>query len=99
MGHIKRITKYVVNVFTYILFAILILTIYGKATITFTDKSYPNYFGYTLNNKGRTSGSRVMFTNKELPTVIILHKPHGRKELLDYQMKQVIDILRKEGLL
>ncbi len=58
-----------------------------------------NYFGYTLNNKGRTSGSRVMFTNKELPTVIILHKPHGRKELLDYQMKQVIDILRKEGLL
>ena len=58
-----------------------------------------NYYGYTLNNKGRTSGSRVMFTNKELPTVIILHKPHERKELLDYQMKQVIDILRKEGLL
>ena len=31
--------------------------------------------------------------------VIILHKPHPRKELLEYQLKQILDILMKEGLI
>lgn len=30
---------------------------------------------------------------------ILLHKPHPRKELLEYQIKQLIDHLEQEGLL
>ena len=56
------------------------------------------YFDYQCYNKGKTSGSRVMFVSENHPP-IILHKPHPRKELLVYQVKQLIDILEQEGLL
>lgn len=55
--------------------------------------------GYRKSNKGKTSGSRVIFSNKENKTKILLHKPHPRKELLEYQMKQLINQLEQEGLL
>ena len=56
------------------------------------------YFTYCRSNKGRTSGSRVMFiSNEHAP--ILLHKPHPRKELLDYQVKQLIEVLEQEGLI
>ena len=32
-------------------------------------------------------------------TKILLHKPHPRKELLEYQIKQLIEQLEQEGLL
>jgi len=56
------------------------------------------YLGYQRSNKGKTSGSRVMFTSKNHPP-ILLHKPHPRKELLEYQVKQLIDVLKQEGLI
>lgn len=56
------------------------------------------YLAYTRSDKGRTSGSRVMFTSTE-HAPILLHKPHPRKELLAYQVKQLIDILEQEGLI
>ena len=56
------------------------------------------YFGYARSNKGRTSGSRVIFVNEQHPP-IVLHKPHPRKELLIYQVKQLIDVLEQEGLI
>ncbi|MBQ6334959.1 MAG: hypothetical protein IJI46_07830 [Erysipelotrichaceae bacterium] len=40
-----------------------------------------------------------MFVNKNDQTKILLHKPHPRKELLDYQVKQLIDQLEEEGLI
>ncbi len=57
------------------------------------------YFSYHRNDKGRTSGSRVMFESDEYKQKIILHKPHPRKELLQYQVKQLIQRLEKEGLI
>lgn len=57
-----------------------------------------NYFDYVRSDKGRTSGSRVIFTNKNRAS-ILLHKPHPRKELLAYQVKQLIEVLSQEGLL
>ena len=57
------------------------------------------YFGYFLDNKGKTSGSRVGFYNRELDSKISLHKPHPRKELLVCQIKQIIKELEEEGLL
>jgi hypothetical protein len=56
------------------------------------------FLEYTRSNKGKTSGSRVMFTSNTHPP-IMLHKPHPRKELLQYQIKQLIDILEQEGLI
>ena len=66
---------------------------------TFNDaETLLRYFDYKRSNKGKTSGSRVMFVSDNHPP-IILHKPHPRKELLSYQIKQLIDILEQEGLL
>ena len=56
-----------------------------------------SYLGYQPSNKGKNSGSRAMFTNGHQK--ILLHKPHPRKELLAYQVKQLIDQLEQEGLM
>ncbi len=58
-----------------------------------------SYFSYHRNDKGKTSGSRVMFESDKYKQKIILHKPHPRKELLQYQVKQLIQHLKKEGLI
>lgn len=55
------------------------------------------YLNYTKSNKGKTSGSRVMFVSENHPP-ILMHKPHPRKELLAYQIKQLIEILEEEEL-
>lgn len=65
---------------------------------TFTSESLLRYFGYERSNKGRTSGSRIVFVSEQYPP-ILMHKPHPRKELLEYQVKQLIQILEQEGLL
>ena len=53
--------------------------------------------GFIMYNKGKTSGSRVKFLKDNIS--IILHKPHPRKELLEYQIEQVLEILEKENLI
>ena len=53
--------------------------------------------GFSFHNRGKTSGSRVCFTNQKV--TIILHKPHPGNELKRYQIKQIRDVLQKEGLL
>lgn len=68
-------------------------------TFTFDEaESLLRYFAYERSNKGRTSGSRIMFVSEEHPP-IMMHRPHPRKELLEYQVKQLIQILEQEGLL
>ena len=53
--------------------------------------------GFKISNKGKTSGSRVEFSKGNIP--IVLHKPHPRKELHEYQIKQVLRVLEKENLI
>ena len=48
MNHLKNIVRWIVNVLTCFLLVILVLVIYGKCVLTFTDKFYPNYLGYTF---------------------------------------------------
>ena len=57
------------------------------------------YLTYKRHNKGKTSGSRVEFSSENYTAKIIMHKPHPRKELLDYQLKQLIEQLEREGLI
>jgi hypothetical protein len=56
------------------------------------------YLNYERKNKGKTSGSRVMFTSDKRAT-ILMHKPHPGNELKAYQVQQLIDILTQEDLI
>lgn len=56
------------------------------------------YFTYRRSNKGKTSGSRIMFSSDEHEAKLLLHKPHPGNELRDYQIKQIIELLDQEGL-
>lgn len=57
-----------------------------------------NGLGFIEETKGKTSGSRIMFCKNGHPP-ILLHKPHPRKVLLSYQIRQIISYLESEGLL
>ena len=56
-----------------------------------------NFLGFAENNKGKTSGYRVAFSNGDI--VITLHKPHGSNNLKFYQLKQIVDVLINGGIL
>ena len=56
------------------------------------------YLGYRRSDKGRTSGSRVMFVHADHPP-ILLNRPHPRKELLSYQINQLLEVLEQEAIL
>ncbi len=60
-------------------------------------KSLLEALEFKMSNQGKTSGSRVRFIKDGVP--IILHKPHPRKELLEYQVKQIIETLEGENLI
>ena len=53
--------------------------------------------GYVMSNSGKTSGSRVCFLKGK--KVFRMHKPHPRKELLSYQIKELIEELKQEVLI
>ena len=68
-------------------------------TFTFDDaEALLRFLSYTRSNKGKTSGSRIVFVSENHPP-ILMHKPHPRKELLEYQIKQLIAVLEQEGLI
>jgi hypothetical protein len=50
------------------------------------------YFDFHEVKKGKTSGSRIKFTNPE-GVPIMLHKPHPTGILKHYQMKQIKEVL------
>ena len=56
------------------------------------------YLSYSRSNKGKTSGSRVIFSS-ENHAAILLHKPHPGNELKKYQVQQLIETLQQEGLI
>ena len=53
-------------------------------------------FEYRLENKGRTSGSKVMFIDKH-NRKILLHKPHPGKIIKGYALKDVLNKLIRNG--
>lgn len=67
--------------------------------VTFDDMAVLlRFLGYAVSNKGKTSGSRIMFVSEDHGS-ILLHKPHPQKELKEYQVKQVLKYLDEEGLI
>nr|WP_298646769.1 type II toxin-antitoxin system HicA family toxin [uncultured Proteiniphilum sp.] len=49
--------------------------------------------GYVESQKGRTSGSRVRFQNKEKQSIIDLHRPHPSNVIKSGVMKDVLEKL------
>ncbi len=65
--------------------------------VTFEDmKKLLGILGFEMSNKGKTSGSRVIFFDKNGGSVI-LHKPHPQKELKKYMVLQIIEKLKGMG--
>ncbi|HBA68401.1 MAG TPA: hexulose-6-phosphate isomerase [Lachnospiraceae bacterium] len=60
-------------------------------------ESLLSYFGYRLKRSG--TGSGVKFIKDGSNEVINFHKPHPSGTLKRYVMDQVIEKLRKDGLL
>ncbi|MEI8004728.1 MAG: type II toxin-antitoxin system HicA family toxin [Bacteroidota bacterium] len=56
-------------------------------------------FGYAEENRGKTSGSAVMFYNKRLNDKIMFHKPHQGKELKTYVLSLIILKLKKNEMI
>ena len=55
-------------------------------------------FGYSKSNKGKTSGSRVIFKDKD-GHPIMLHKPHPGNIVKQYAVRQVYEELQSKGYL
>lgn len=56
-------------------------------------------YGYEEAKTGKTSGSRVAFLNHETRHIIRLHKPHPHPELKQYQIDDVLEELKRQGIL
>ena len=57
-----------------------------------------NKNGYYQYNKGKTSGSRVVFEKGDSDISLNLHKPHPNNTLKPYQMKDVLEFLIRIGV-
>lgn len=55
-------------------------------------------FGYIRSRAGKTGGSRVRF-DRDGGVPIILHRPHPSPLLKRYQIEQIIQMLKQEGLI
>lgn len=72
----------------------------GGGSFTFDEtEALLRTLGYVKTSKGKTSGSRVCFVNMKNGAKIIMHKPHPRKELKEYQIRQLREHLEQEGSL
>jgi hypothetical protein len=55
--------------------------------------------GYSVENRGRSSGSAISFYNPELNDKILIHKPHPEKEVKRYILLMIIEKLRKNKMI
>lgn len=71
----------------------------GSGNLTFAEiETLLKHLGFQRDNKGKVSGSRIQFYKKGA-RAIVLHRPHPRNTLLDYQIKQIRNVLKENHLL
>jgi hypothetical protein len=56
-------------------------------------------FGFYIDNKGKTSGSRVLFINEEKDLDYAAHKPHPSNIVKGYVIKDVLCFLLENELI
>ncbi len=54
-------------------------------------------YGFILENKGATSGSRVKFYNEKNQNSYIMHKPHPNNIIKGYMMRDILNYLTKNN--
>jgi len=54
--------------------------------------------GYVQKRTGKTGGSRRRFVHPSAPA-ITLHKPHSNRIVKMYVMKDILELLRREGMI
>lgn len=65
--------------------------------ITYADMvTLLEHYGYVQDNKGKTSGSRVRFVC-DGHADLLLHRPHPQKELKEYVIKDLHELIKQEG--
>ena len=52
-------------------------------------------YGFSLENKGSTSGSRIRFYNEGDQNAYIMHKPHPSNIIKGYLMRDILNYLIK----
>ncbi len=62
-------------------------------------KKILNNFGFIENNKGKTSGSRVVFENLGINKKIEFHKPHPNNIIKSYQINKILKLLNEWRIL
>ena len=60
-------------------------------------RSLLKHLGFVEENKGKTSGSRVMFFRESDKKAILLHKPHPQSEMREYAVKALKEWLEGIG--
>ncbi len=69
-----------------------------SSDITFDDAlTLLSHYGYSMSNKGKTSGSRVRFSCSGRKD-FLLHKPHPQKELKGYVIDALYDLFTEEDM-
>ena len=58
-------------------------------------KKILNYYGFEEDNKGKTSGSRVLFYRKMDHRKIMLHKPHPGNVMKKYATRQLSEYVKE----
>ena len=61
-------------------------------------KKVLEYLGYIEDNKGKASGSRIIFVRERDKKKFLLHKPHPDKVMKQYAVKQLKEFVEKEGV-
>ncbi|MEM8898365.1 MAG: type II toxin-antitoxin system HicA family toxin [Bacteroidota bacterium] len=69
-----------------------------KSSFTYNElRTLLTKLGYEEKRLGKTSGSRVAYVHSNTKHIIRLHKPHPGNELKRYQIKYLVDELKKQG--
>ena len=69
----------------------------NSCDITFNELiNFLKLFGYSLSNKGKTSGSRVVFEDDN-GSKIYFHRPHPSNIVKKAYIREMISVLVKEG--
>jgi hypothetical protein len=58
-----------------------------------------SYLGYSIHNKGKTSGSRIRFKNETLGIYIDLHRPHPGSVMKQWMIKAIYIHLKANDLI
>ena len=62
-------------------------------------KTLFSYLGFEVENKGKTSGSRIKFYNEKLQMQYLAHKPHPSSVMKEKALKDILNYLTKNQLI